>query len=522
MNKIIAAFSGLHIPGVLILCFVLLIISLRGIGGNPTMDQLRTKTYREDGPFELSPERGRFALTYSLVEDKSVFFSIPVARFATPDLGFWNGNYVSLFAPGVSLLVSPGYVIGKMLGNSQVGTFAVISLFAILNVFLIIRLSLRIGASKPAGILAGLLFLFATPAYAYAVNLYQHHISTCIILLGIWLLLKQTVISWKSHFGIWFLCALSVLVDYPNFFFMAPIAIQAATSFIFSKKIRMHTAYYFKAGRLITLIGVIIPASIFLIFNTISYGSPTRLSGTVPYVAQLDEFGQPVKSREGQDVTLEDLKTAGTQSAVTFFNPRFAVNGLYIHLFSPDRGVVMYTPIMIVALFGLIAAYRRNTAGYQLMTSVILIIILLYSMWGDPWGGWAFGSRYLIPAFALLSIFLAYILTMWGKYLFFLIAVFTISLYSIWVNTLGAITTSAIPPQVQVLELEKISGVEQKYTYMRNYDYILGNRSKSYVYNTFLSHTFSAYHFFMLLFTSIALLATVSFVSVYRSNRKMP
>src|SRR3989344_887400 len=121
-------------PFLLILfCAVILGLSLRGISGNPTSSVINQPQWKENGPFELSPERGRFALALSMIENKSFFYSLPIARFATPDLGFKNGNYVSLFAPGVSFLIIPGFWLGNMLGAGQVGAFAVIALFAFAN-----------------------------------------------------------------------------------------------------------------------------------------------------------------------------------------------------------------------------------------------------------------------------------------------------------------------------------------------------------------------------------------------------
>ncbi|HUN01924.1 MAG TPA: hypothetical protein PLS00_03635, partial [Niabella sp.] len=71
----------------ILLIFVVVIMmgSIRGIAGNPTAEELNSPIWKEQGPFELSPERGRFALTYSVLEDQSVIFSIPAARFVTPD-----------------------------------------------------------------------------------------------------------------------------------------------------------------------------------------------------------------------------------------------------------------------------------------------------------------------------------------------------------------------------------------------------------------------------------------------------
>src|SRR3990172_11434883 len=62
-----------------VFCATILVLAVKGKSGNPTEATMNDLSWTTNGPFELSPERGRFALTYSLVENKSVGFSIPVA-----------------------------------------------------------------------------------------------------------------------------------------------------------------------------------------------------------------------------------------------------------------------------------------------------------------------------------------------------------------------------------------------------------------------------------------------------------
>src|SRR3990167_4401427 len=115
-------FKKIIFPAVFILfCAVILGLSIRGHPGNPKSNDLNSPYWKDDGPLELSPDRGRFVLTYSLVEDNSFFFSTDLARFTTPDLGYFKGKYVSLFAPGLSYLLIPGYYLGRYFGASQIG-----------------------------------------------------------------------------------------------------------------------------------------------------------------------------------------------------------------------------------------------------------------------------------------------------------------------------------------------------------------------------------------------------------------
>ncbi|HRN47518.1 MAG TPA: hypothetical protein PKW69_05745, partial [Niabella sp.] len=395
----------------ILLIFVVVIMmgSIRGIAGNPTAEELNSPIWKEQGPFELSPERGRFALTYSVLEDQSVIFSIPVARFVTPDLGYTDGNFVSLFAPGVSYLVIPGYLVGQFFGLAQVGTYAAIGLFAIINYLLIRSISRSLCANPLASAIGGMVFLFATPAFAYGVSLYQHHISTFLILAGVYLLIRFKK-RWLAMFCVWFLCALGIAVDNPNLFMMFPLGVFALMQALNIGETEKNLIVKINPKYFVAVLGVVIPIMGFMYFNHLSYGSPFQLGGTVNSVDAINEEGRPVTSED--ILTPEELAQAGEfeeedRSSVGFFEARDMVNGLYIHLLSPDRGVLYFTPVILIGVVGMFVLYKSKNKHLPLLLSIVGVNLVLYSMWGDPWGGWAFGSRYLIPSYAIMSIFIA-------------------------------------------------------------------------------------------------------------------
>ena len=488
-------------------CLAILTLSLRGNKGNPTIDELNQNYWKDDGPLELSPDRGRYALTYSVLEDKSVHFSLPVARFTTPDLGYINGKFASLFAPGVSYLIMPGYLIGQSLGFSQVGAFAVISLFALINVLLLRAIAIKLGANHLAATISSLVFIFATPAFTYAVSLYQHHISTFLILLSLYIFVRFNN-AWSLGI-IWILCALSIIIDYPNLFLMLPIGVYALGRLIQIKSKEKFTISIKPLGFL-TLLTVALPLSFFLWFNNVSYNNPLQFSGTIKAVKMLDDKGQPV---ENQDYTAlpSQPKSLGQRekSSVGFFNPRNLLTGFNIHFVSGDRGIVFYTPVMLLGIIGAIISYKNKDKFVPILLAIIGFNLLLYSMWGDPYGGWAFGSRYLIPSYAILSIFLAIALTKFSKNKIMILLFLVLAIYSIAVNTLGAVTSSRNPPKAEAVPLSQVSGRQEKYTYERNWDYLLENKSKSYLWRSWAGSYLTAREYYLLISSVLILIVLI-------------
>lgn len=504
-----------------IFCFLVLGLSLRGIPGNPTNETLNSQRWKDNGPLELSPERGRFALTYSVIEDKSFQFSVPVARFATPDLAISNGKYVSLFAPGVSFLIIPGYLIGKTFGLAQVGSFAIITIFALLNVVLLIKIITNLGIRLWASLIASIVFIFATPAFAYAVSLYQHHITTFLILFAIYVLTR-----WNNFWSvalIFLLAGVSIPVDYPNIFLMFPIVLVTLTKFVNIDRIRNLRIRVKFIGALAILVGVI-PIILFLTFNKFSYGNPLQLSGTLKTVKAIDEEGKPVPIEKlietpGSGFTKEDITRQKT--ATGFFKTRNLLRGFYIHLFSPDRGIIVYTPVIFFGLLGVFYAYRGKVKILNLLLAIVAVNWILYSMWGDAYGGWAFGSRYILPFYAVMSILIAIALFHQRKNILFLTFFFLVLSYSVAVNTLGAITSSRNPPKVEAIPLEKLSGVKEKYTYGRNFDYLKNNRSKSFIYQTFAFKYLTVWQYYLLISSSIIILSGLILFPLTRSIRNL-
>lgn len=502
--------------------------SLHGLPGNPKAEDLASSSaWREDGPFELSPERGRFAIVYSLIEDHSLLFSLPVARFVAPDLALSpDHHFVSLFAPFVSFIVVPGYVLGRFFDGAQVGTFAIIAFFAIANGVLIGMIARQLGASRIASALGSIAFLFGTPAFAYGSTLYQHHISVFLLLLSLWIMMRFQ--GFWSLSCVWFLVAFSVVVDNPNFFLFMPVGILALLRVIHVKKGAGDTAIVIHWKHVLTTFFLAIPMAGLLWYNASVNGSPWKLSGTLPSVVAIATDGTPLDHDPNQPVVDPDdtAESNRSKSAVAFFKTRNLVMGLSTHLFDPDRGTLWYAPVAFFGILGIVLLYRRreNITWANVLLGTVLATLLLYSMWGDPWGGWAFGSRYMIPAYAVLGIGVAVALTAWRRNWIILFVFAILLFYSISVNTLGALTSDANPPQHEVLALEKFSGKVQKYTYERNWDYLHESGSKSFFFRTVAHSWMSAVTYYFFVVALILLVSAGMLIGLFREkelrNRK--
>ncbi len=504
----------------LIVSIIAIGMSLRGQLGNPSERELLNPNWRENGPFELSPERGRYALTYTLMQHGSFTLTKELAQFAMPDVGKRNGQFVSLFAPAVSFIAAPGYWLGAKLGASQIGAFAMIGMFALLNSFLISKIVQKMTHSSTAGLLAGLVFLFATPAFAYATTLYQHHISTFLILTSIYTLIASSS-AWALGL-VWFLCAMSFPVDYPNSILMFPLGFYALGRIVQASMSKQKYYLTIRVKQVLTFATVIVPLVFFLWYNNAAYGNPLQLAGTVTNASESDFVTKDSSTNLGStqlEKNEEQLQEA-PRSAARFFKPRNLVNGLYIHTISLDRGLLIYAPVLLFGLLGSILAYRQNKALTVLLSSIATADLLLYSLWGDPWGGWAFGSRYLIPAYAVLAIFVGVALDRYRRNLLVMGSFAILAIYSVMVNTAGALSTSANPPQVQVLALEALSGKRERYSWDRNLEYLQQGSSKSFVYQTWLHDRVTAWQYYLGVSTLILGLFAILMVGLIRAPGK--
>jgi len=460
------------------------------------------------GPFESSNTTSRFALVESIVNQGTFFFDLKLARFAVSDVVEKDGKFFSSFTPGVSFLAVPFYMIGKVIGLPEFSTFLSTVLFAVCNGVALYLLGRKVGVSKPASLIGSTVFLFATNALPYSATLTQHHLSTLIILLSVHNALEKRTILNNILFGLY--CGIGFLFDFPNLFMLFPVGIYILSQHIQLNSGSKNLTINLKTIAIFIVIGLIPLLAVFGWYNKQILGSPinfAQFSARTNYFDTTEKQLKDLLASEHKDPYQPTLP----------FNTRQQLDGFYVLLLSNERSWMWYSPVVLLGIFGLINLYKVNPRLSVLLTAIISTNIILYTMFGDPWGGWSFGPRYLIPSAALLSFAVGYaVLTFRRNLVFVLLFLITLT-YSVAISSSGALTTTAIPPKK---ESERLINYVP-YTYKYGFILFEQNHTQSIVYHLVAKPYLSAYGFY-LVYTSIlcALIYAITATEVFSKRSK--
>jgi hypothetical protein len=477
------------------------------IKGSSTLDYY-TKTHDTmvTGPFEASNSTSRYALTESIVDSNRFDFSESLAKFSSPDVVSYQGKFFTVFTPGVSLFGVPFYAIGKLINLQQPFAYLSTTIISLLNMLLIYVIARKLKVSTFGSLLSSFIYAFATNAYVYMQSYTQHPLTVFVLLLLFLNVLQKRSLFNNFLFGL--LAAVAILVDIPNAFLVFPLAIVWFGKNIHLAQLSKRLRVTLNIKALIAAVGIALPLVVFALYNQNLTGSPTKIAqfiGRNENITNVDlERPQDAAPTESYEVHLP-------------FNTRHSLNGFFILVISNERGIFFYSPVLFFGLVGLYFACKGNyTKEFALLaTAIILINLLSYSMFGDPWGGWSFGPRYLIPATAFLSLFMGVGLDRFRKNIIVLSLFLVLAIYSISVSTLGAFTTSSIPPKQEAVNL--ISPIP--YTYQYNWNLLNTGRSGSYVYNATLQRKVNLLSFYTIGAFLSSLTVFIGTIFLFKNNK---
>jgi hypothetical protein len=78
---------------------------------------------------------------------------------------------------------------------------------------------------------------------------------------------------------------------------------------------------------------------------------------------------------------------------------------------SPSRGLLVFSPFLAFALWGMWEARRgRESDALQPLAAAVVALMLVQFSWHDWWGGWSYGYRPLVDVLPALCVFLALVI----------------------------------------------------------------------------------------------------------------
>ena len=120
-------------------------------------------------------------------------------------------------------------------------------------------------------------------------------------------------------------------------------------------------------------------------------------------------IGLGIAARLVQNAVLRGSPLAQGYDGQEFTTP--IVTGLHGLLFSPERGLVLFYPILFWALFPFGSASSPARAFERLAAAVLAFSLVFHASFWTWHGGWTAGPRFLLPAVALGTPLVAILLT---------------------------------------------------------------------------------------------------------------
>jgi hypothetical protein len=332
-------------------------------------------------PHFLSPnEVSRWALAASLVENRTAEISgvLPLLGTSFEDVSEKDGRVYSNKAPGAALLALPGYVAARPFAGPPSAAslrpsltlmrLAAATLPTLLLALVLQGAALRLGATPARARFAAATLLFATPLFAYGLLLFSHALAAA-CLFGAWAAFFVTGAGSPARRDVLggALLGLAVLAEYPA---AVPAAVIALCAVIPAPR------------RAIAVAAGAAPAALILCaYDALCFGSPFALSSGFERVAAF------------RGLAATGLFGVGLPSPSVLLRL----------LLDPSRGLLVFTPLLLLWPWAFPAARERTSrAGGLALALVPASILLFYSGYPNWHGGFTVGPRYLVAALPFL------------------------------------------------------------------------------------------------------------------------
>ncbi len=320
-------------------------------------------------------ELPRVYLVKAIVHDGTFAIDSGVRRWgATADVSPSKGHMYSNKAPGSSLLVAPVYAVVSWISGppslaASMWLCRVVAgvIPALLFLWLLWGFLARFTPDPAVRRLVVIAYALGSLAMTYAILYYSHQLSAICIATA-WIVAvdvaeRKRSLYWMAAVG--FFAGAAPLVDYQAAFAGVPVAIYLVVKLWSLPKRELAKALAIAAG------AAAIPIAILLWYHAVCFGSPWRT---------------------GYDATqtFAHLHQQGFLGISELRGEAF-----WGSFFTPDNGLFVLSPWLLVAIPGTVVLWRRDRASTLVCLGVALIFILFISSISFWRGGWGVGPRYV-------------------------------------------------------------------------------------------------------------------------------
>ncbi len=338
-------------------------------------------TYR--GGFHSIDEVSIFAVTESLAKfgrfntDQIAWTQWTTSQAEAQGFFGIDGHVYSKKGLALSLVQAPLYWLALYLpGLGMLQTVSLLNaVLTALTGLLIFMFVHRLNFSLLIAISTALIFGLTTISFVYAKYLFSEPLAGFLLLLAAYMLYAYRQEGGVRHTIIAGLAAGLAVLARANNLFLLPVfglyLLWAAYVRLLNPKPLKRVVGLLLSPAILSFIGsLIIPGLMILGYNAIRSGNPLQT---------------------GYDLTLFSS------------NP---ILGLYKLLFSPLRGLFIYSPLLLLSIPGWWRFHKSYSAEAWLFLGLVSITLALFSFWSSG-EGLSWGSRFLVPLIPFFTICLA-------------------------------------------------------------------------------------------------------------------
>ncbi len=478
---------------------VMYALTVRGVPGNVTTSEEYKKLSAASGPFESSHERAPYMQYLEITQNHRYDLTKEQADFATPDVGFSKGKFFSYFPPGISWLLIPLHAVGNNFNLGLVFSYFTMCIFSVLALYFIFKILNNIFKTPMwASLFAVMGVGFGTIFWNFSITIYQHTMTVFLFVsafYAVWKYKQNQTFSWIWACYVWIAYAFSFFIDYPNAVLLLPVIVYFFVVSLQVQKDEQGYRFGIRPAILWTFLIFVGIGIYHLHYNKINFGSYKQFSNTLPRY-ETKNFNQL------SNATPEEIaqKTGNVEGV---FQESSLIRGFFELTSAFDKGMFIFSPILILVFFAVFKLRKKLSLELGVLYAMIGINIFLYASFHDPWGGWAFGPRYIILAMAVIMIVISIWLGSSRKSVWVRLLAMILFAASSAITLLGTLTSNLVPPKVEA------DYFHLKYGFMYDYQFLKMGKSGSFVYNAYLSSHISLEGYLIILYTILLISAGV-------------